>query len=96
MIHRVFGFGYDVRAWDIMTPLAKVDALDGRQKLDDIKNDLFELTHTRLPVYEGSFTKVIGVVHLQDILQALVAGKGETYVSALVKEPTYILGLFRR
>ena len=90
MIHRVFGLN-DVRAWDIMTPLAKVDALDGRQKLDDIKNDLFELTHTRLPVYEGSFTKVIGVVHLRDILQALVAGKGDTYVSSLVKAPTYIL-----
>ena len=90
MIHRVFGLN-DVRAWDIMTPLAKVDALDGRQKLDDIKNDIFALTHTRLPVYEGSFNKVIGVAHLRDILQALVAGKGNTYVSSLVKAPTYIL-----
>ena len=58
MIHRVFGLN-DVRAWDIMTPLAKVDALDGRQELNDA-NDLFELTHTRLPVYEGSFTKSSG------------------------------------
>lgn len=90
MIHRVFELN-DVKAWDIMTPLAKVDALDGRDSLNEIKDNIFELTHTRLPVHEGSFKKVIGVVHLRDILQALVMGEGDTPVSSHVKTPTYIL-----
>jgi CBS domain containing-hemolysin-like protein len=90
MIHRVFELN-DVKSWDIMTPLAKVDALDGRRSLNDIKEEVFALTHTRLPVHEGSFNKVIGVVHLRDILQALVSGRGDMPVSTIAKDPSYIL-----
>ena len=89
LIHNVFTLG-DVDAADIMTPLAKVDYLQANQKLDDIRDQLATLTHTRLPVIDGTFEHLEGVVHLRNMLQGLAEGGGEKTVRDFAKEPTYI------
>lgn len=89
LIHNVFTLG-DVDAADIMTPLAKVDYLQANQKLDDIREQLSTLTHTRLPVIDGTFEKLEGVVHLRNMLQGLAEGAGQKQVRDFAKEPTYI------
>ncbi len=89
LIHNVFTLG-DVDADDIMTPLAKVDYLQANQKLDDIREQLASLTHTRLPVIDGSFDKLEGVVHLRNLLQGLAEGNGQKIVREFASEPTYI------
>ena len=89
LIHNVFTLG-DVDAADIMTPLAKVDYLQANQKLDDIRDQLATLTHTRLPVIDGTFEKLEGVVHLRNMLQGLAEGGGAKTVRDFANEPTYI------
>ena len=89
LIHNVFTLG-DVDAADIMTPLAKVDYLQANQKLDEIRDQLATLTHTRLPVIDGTFEKLEGVVHLRNMLQGLAEGGGDKTVRDFAKEPTYI------
>ena len=89
LIHNVFTLG-DVDAADIMTPLAKVDYLQADQKLDDIREQLATLTHTRLPVIDGTFENLEGVVHLRNMLQGLAEGAGQKQVREFAKEPTYI------
>ena len=89
LIHNVFTLG-DVDAADIMTPLAKVDYLQANQTLDEIRDQLATLTHTRLPVIDGTFEKLEGVVHLRNMLQGLAEGGGEKTVRDFAKEPTYI------
>jgi len=89
LIHNVFTLG-DVDADDIMTPLAKVDYLQANQKLDNIREQLASLTHTRLPVIDGSFDKLEGVVHLRNLLQGLAEGNGQKTVREFASEPTYI------
>ena len=89
LIHNVFSLG-DVDAADIMTPLAKVDYLQANQKLDDIREQLAHLTHTRLPVIDGTFENLEGVVHLRNMLQGLAEGSGQKQVREFAKEPTYI------
>ena len=89
LIHNVFTLG-DVDAADIMTPLAKVDYLQANQKLDDIREQLATLTHTRLPVIDGTFEHLEGVVHLRNMLQGLAEGAGQKQVRDFAKEPTYI------
>jgi CBS domain containing-hemolysin-like protein len=89
LIHNVFTLG-DVDAADIMTPLAKVDYLQADQKLDEIRDQLATLTHTRLPVIDGTFEKLEGVVHLRNMLQGLAEGGGDKTVRDFAKEPTYI------
>ena len=89
LIQRVFRLN-DVTAWDIMTPLSQIDAIDGRRTLGDVREELMTLTHTRLPVHEGSLDKLTGVVHLRAMLQALSNGQEMLPVRALAKEPTFI------
>ena len=89
MIQRVFDLN-DVTAWDIMTPLARVDALDGRMSLGKIQQQVMSMTHTRLPVHEGSLDRIIGVVHLRDILQALAEDRMHIDVQSLAKPPSFI------
>ena len=64
LIQRVFELN-DVTAWDIMTPLARVDALDKDQTLAEAKEQIMSFTHTRLPVYEGNINQTMGIVHLE-------------------------------
>ena len=89
LIHNVFQLN-DVEAYDIMTPLANVDYLEGNRSLESLKNELAQLTHTRIPVLDGSFDKLLGVVHLRTILLALAEGKGESLLKDFVSEPSYI------
>ncbi|MEC7987485.1 MAG: hemolysin family protein [Myxococcota bacterium] len=89
MIQRVFDLN-DVTAWDIMTPLARVDALDGRMSLGKIQEQVMQMTHTRLPVHEGSLDRIIGVVHLRDILEALAEDRMHIDVQSLAKPPSFI------
>lgn len=89
LIHNVFTLG-DVDAADIMTPLAKVDYLQADQKLDDIREQLASLTHTRLPVIDGTFDKLEGVVHLRNLLQGIAEGNDQKTVREFASEPTFI------
>lgn len=89
LIQRVFHLN-DVTAWDIMTPLSKVDSLDGRLTLGETRHQLMTLTHTRLPVHSGSLNKVTGVVHLRDMLQALSNDQDGLLVQDLAKPPSFI------
>ena len=89
LIQRVFDLN-DVTAWDIMTPIARVDALEKNRSLQEIKDIVMELTHTRIPVYNGSLDKITGVVHVRDILKALAEDQMDLDVGALSKEASFI------
>ena len=88
LIQRVFDLN-DVTAWDIMTPIARVDALEKNRSLQEIKDIVMELTHTRIPVYNGSLDKITGVVHVRDILKALAEDQMDLSVGELSKEASF-------
>ncbi|MFT5683986.1 MAG: CBS domain containing-hemolysin-like protein [Myxococcota bacterium] len=89
MIQRVFRLN-DISAFNIMTPVARVDALYADSTLGEIREELMTVTHTRLPVHEGSLNKVIGIVHLRDMLRALAEGKQDLTVREVAKEASFI------
>ncbi|MDG1479575.1 MAG: hemolysin family protein [Myxococcota bacterium] len=89
MIQRVFRLN-DVSAFSIMTPVARVDALHADSTLGEIREELMTVTHTRLPVHEGSLNNVIGIVHLRDMLRALAEGKEHLTVRAVANEASFI------
>ena len=80
----------DIDAGDLMTPLAKVDYLQGSSQIGELKKSLATVTHTRLPVINGTFDKLEGVVHLRNLLQALAEDKDEMLVREFASEPTFI------
>ncbi len=74
MIHRVFLLN-DLRVEDIMTPRTVITAFPSDKKLKDIEEEIFSLTHSRIPVYKKDLDNVIGVCHQRDLLIAFSRGK---------------------
>ena len=53
---------------DTMTPRALIEGVDISDKIDDIRNSLATAHHTRVIVYEGDLSNVIGLVHVRKVL----------------------------
>ena len=55
---------------DTMTPRALIEGVDVQDSIDDIRNTLATAHHTRLIVYDGDLSNVVGVVHVRKVLNA--------------------------
>lgn len=55
---------------DTMTPRALIEGVDIDDKIESIRNALSTSHHTRLIVYDGDLSNVIGLVHVRKVLNA--------------------------
>lgn len=55
---------------DTMTPRALIEGVDIDDKIETIRNSLATSHHTRLVVYQGDLSNVIGLVHVRKVLNA--------------------------
>lgn len=67
MINNVFEFN-DLCAADVMTHRVNIVAVDVNESLDNIIYIALEEGFSRLPVYEGTIDKIIGIVIVKDLL----------------------------
>jgi len=67
MIHRVLDLE-TVVAREIMVPRNDIVAIDAKASLDDVLGALIEAQHSRLPVYDETPEKIIGILHYKDLL----------------------------
>jgi CBS domain containing-hemolysin-like protein len=73
MLLELFEFG-DLTAGGAMVPRVSVVGIPRDASAEDVREIVREAPHTRYPVYEQDLDHVIGVVHIKDVLPALVAG----------------------
>ncbi len=59
----------------IMTPRPEVMWLDIDDQLDNIKRDIRESGHSRLPVCRSDLDDVLGIVHTKDLLHRMLEGE---------------------
>lgn len=59
----------------LLTPRTEVDWLDLDDDEETLRASLLDTQHTRLPVVKGNSDDIRGVVHVRDLLRALVAGE---------------------
>jgi putative hemolysin len=60
---------------EVMTPRTDVDWIDVDASEEEIRRQLIETPHTRLPVAQGSVDQLLGVVQARDIAAALAEGR---------------------
>jgi Mg2+/Co2+ transporter CorB len=78
---------------DIMVPRNEISGIDALADWDDILEGLRSSSHTRIPVYEGSLDKIIGILHLKRVAQALARGeleKEQLIELARSREPYFV------
>lgn len=59
---------------DLMTPRARVEALDINDPIDKIVHQLVTCYHNKLPVYDGEINNILGIFHIRKALHHLEDG----------------------
>ena len=79
----------DVSASEAMTARVDVLAIDIEDTWDEIIATIAKSHYTRIPVYEGSIDHIIGVLHMNKFLKAIV-DSDVVDIRALLMEPCYV------
>lgn len=67
MIHRVLDLD-KISVREIMEPRNDIVSIAAEASLDEVLHTMIERKHSRLPVYEGTPPKIIGILHYKDLL----------------------------
>jgi len=67
MIHRVLDLG-TIAVREVMVPRNDMVSIASDATLDQVLRTMIETQHSRLPVYEGSPEKIVGILHHKDLL----------------------------
>lgn len=90
MIDSIFEFD-DLLAYEIMTPRTDVFMFDINDDRNEYFDELMELTHSRIPVYEGDPDNIVGILHIKDYLhQATRKGFDKVDIKKLLR-PAYFV-----
>jgi putative hemolysin len=60
---------------EVMTPRTEVDWIDVHATPDEVRKELLETQHSRIPVADGSIENIVGVIDTRDVLSAVLAGE---------------------
>jgi magnesium and cobalt exporter, CNNM family len=71
MLQELFEFG-DLTAGEAMVPRVRVAGVELGTTPNEIREILSETPHTRFPVYERDLDHIVGMVHIKDLLRALL------------------------
>jgi CBS domain containing-hemolysin-like protein len=88
LIDRVFDYTHRV-ARHVMTLRRDVVTLEAGRPFDDNLRVALSNQYTRYPLVEPATDRVVGYVHLKDIVSALASGKRPERMRELVREPIY-------
>ncbi|MDJ0843015.1 hemolysin family protein [Crocosphaera sp.] len=89
MIQRVFQLN-DLTAAELMTPRVIVTFLQGNSTLVESQDDIIASEHTRILVIEESIDQVIGYCLKDELLAAIIRGKGNQPINQLLRQVHYV------
>lgn len=80
-----------VLAYEVITPRVDMVAIDIRDPFDKNKQILLESPYSRIPVYEDTPDKIIGILHLNRFFKEMVNTDGSKIaLRPLLKEPVFV------
>ena len=71
---------------EIMIPEVNISSLNETQNLQEIISVLNETRHSRYPVYDENNAKVIGILHVKDLIEIIGSSNDEFNISELIRE----------
>lgn len=76
-------------AYDIMTPRVDVSAINYTESVKNIQDMFISTMYSRLPVYDETIDKIIGILNQKDFFKAMLSGE-KFYIKKIMSEPLYI------
>jgi CBS domain containing-hemolysin-like protein len=88
MIQSIVDFG-DRLAHEIMTPRIDVAAFDAHRPIEELARMFSESKYARIPIYEESIDHISGIVHVKEILDAVLRG-AKPRASDIARPPYFV------
>lgn len=88
LIHNVFEFS-DLTAHEIMIPRTQVIAIETNADFAEVIHQFQVSGYSRLPVYEGNFDNIIGIIHSKDVMGYMLR-PGEFTLAKLIRQPVFV------
>ncbi len=79
----------ETRVRDVMVPRIDIIAIDVAMDRDELMPAIIEAGHSRIPVYERSIDRIIGMLHTQDLLVKVLQDE-EISIRALAREAFFV------
>ena len=89
MIPKVFDFS-NLQVKDVMIPRNQIFAVDITISREALLNKLPEEGFTRVPVYQGTLDKVVGILHMKDLIYILSLGQA-VILQDLIRPAVFVL-----
>ena len=90
MLKNILHFG-EKNAGDVAVPRSDIIAVPSTISFGALVEALRDAEHSRLPVYEGSLDRVIGMIHVKDIFAHHVSGHpAPSQITDLMRTPLYV------
>lgn len=71
---------------EIMTPRGEMIAIEERATVGELKNLIIEAKHSRIPVYREKIDRMVGMVHLRNLLPHLEPGREDASILPIVSK----------
>lgn len=88
LVQRVFRFS-DRSVGAVMTPRSEIIGVKVGTRRAEVIQTFVHAGHSRLPLYEDSHEKIVGVLHAKDILQTCL-GEEQIDLKQLAREPLFV------
>ena len=90
MINSIFAFD-DELAYEIMTPRTDVFMIDINDPAEEYIDQLMELRHTRIPVYDDDPDNIIGILNIKDyLIQARKQGFDNIEIKPILRDAYFV------
>jgi putative hemolysin len=91
LIHNVFEFS-DTQVKSVMTPFKSINAISEDIKYNDLLKHVAKSKYSRLPVYSGKKSNIIGILYIKDLLKVKPDQRSsKKIISSLLRQPYYVL-----
>lgn len=88
LIKNVFDFNERV-VKNIMVPRTKISGIEISTPSDELLQTIIKEGYSRIPVYDDTIDKIVGIVHAKDILPIVAVNK-ELILKDLIRKPYFI------
>lgn len=89
MINSIFDFR-DTRVGEIMTPAVEIEAAEEATSLADLVELFIDKGFTRVPVYRDTLDRIVGILHVKNLLKIFSPASKNIPLSELLNAPYFV------
>jgi len=89
LLSKVFSLG-DTTVREVMIPRTEMLCVSVESTLSDVAHLFSARAYSRLPVYEGTPDRIVGVLHIKDLVPALLTPTRVPLIRQLMREPFFV------